>query len=133
MAFGRARIRSIGVAFGEILGRGAPKLIASYFLTTKTFQEYSLSEPGHRQTILIPFPAMILKNLLSIAAIVSGLADKHLKQQIEFLKEQNQVLEEYIHNQCGRKRICLTDNQRRRLAVKAKLVGGKVLGGIGCF
>ena len=73
---------------------------------------------------------MILRNLLSIAALLSGLADKHLKRQIEYLQEQNRVLEEYIHNQCGKKRICLTDNQRRRLAVKAKLIRHKALGEI---
>jgi len=48
---------------------------------------------------------MILKNLVSTLAILPGLADKRLKQQIEYLKEQNRVLEEYIHNQCGKKRI----------------------------
>ena len=36
--------------------------------------------------------AMILKNSLSIAAILSDLADGHFKQQIEYLNGQSQVL-----------------------------------------
>jgi putative transposase len=67
-------------------------------------------------------------NWLTVIGIMAGLADKRLLQQIEFLKEQNQVLKEHIHEKCGTKRICLTDSQRRRLAVKARPLGAKLLG-----
>ena len=63
-------------------------------------------------------------------AIMAGLADKRLRQPIEYLTEENRVLREHIHTACGKKRICLTDSQRRRLAVKAKVIGAKVLGEI---
>ncbi len=48
-------------------------------------------------------------------------------QLIEYLRTENQVLKE-TH---GRKRIALNDDQRRRLAVKGKVLGRKLLGEIG--
>jgi hypothetical protein len=46
---------------------------------------------------------------------------------IEYLQTENQVLKE-MH---GKKRIVLNDDQRRRLAVKGKILGRKLLGEIG--
>ena len=50
------------------------------------------------------------------------------KQQhaIEYLREENRVLRE----QLGTRRLRFTDEQRRRLAVKAKLVGRRLLNDI---
>ena len=50
------------------------------------------------------------------------------KQQhaIEYLREENRVLRE----QLGTRRLRFTDDQRRRLAVKAKLVGRRLLNDI---
>jgi hypothetical protein len=50
------------------------------------------------------------------------------KQQhaIEYLREENRVLRE----QLGTRRLRFTDDQRRRLAAKAKLVGRRVLNDI---
>jgi hypothetical protein len=45
------------------------------------------------------------------------------RQVIEYLREENQVLRE----QLGERRLRLTDEQRRRLAAKAKGVGRKLL------
>src|SRR5262249_11942757 len=45
------------------------------------------------------------------------------QQVIEYLVEENRVLREQI----GRHRLRFTDNQRRRLAAKAKKLGRKVL------
>ena len=45
---------------------------------------------------------------------------------IAYLEEENRVLRE----QLGNKRLCLNDDQRRRLAVKAKKLGGRVLQGL---
>ncbi|QDU82560.1 hypothetical protein Pla110_43200 [Polystyrenella longa] len=42
---------------------------------------------------------------------------------IEYLKTENSILREKI----GKKRILLTDEQRRRLAVKGKQLGRKLL------
>ena len=42
---------------------------------------------------------------------------------IEYLLTENQVLKEKL----GKKRILLTDDQRRRLAVKGKILGRKAL------
>ena len=47
---------------------------------------------------------------------------RHL-QVIEYLREENRVLRE----QLGGRRVRLNDNQRRRLAVKAKALGRKAL------
>jgi hypothetical protein len=46
---------------------------------------------------------------------------------IEYLRTENQVLREKI----GKKRILLNDDQRRRLAVKGKFLGHKMLQEIG--
>ena len=43
---------------------------------------------------------------------------------IEYLREENRVLRE----QLGGRRVRLNDNQRRRLAVKAKALGRKAFG-----
>ena len=45
---------------------------------------------------------------------------------IDYLREENRVLRE----QLGGRRLRLNDSQRRRLAVRAKLLGGKVLANI---
>ena len=46
---------------------------------------------------------------------------------IEYLQAENRVLRELL----GRRRLLLDDNQRRRLAVKGKSLGRKLLGEIG--
>jgi hypothetical protein len=45
---------------------------------------------------------------------------------IEYLQVENQVLREKL----GKKRILLNDDQRRRLAVKGKVLGRKLLRGL---
>ena len=53
----------------------------------------------------------------------------HRQQQdvIDYLRTENQVLKEKL----GKKRILLNDNQRRRLAVKGKVLGRKLFGELG--
>ena len=53
--------------------------------------------------------------------------NRHQETVIEYLKEENRVLRE-LH---GKKRLRFTDDQRRRLAVKGKALGRRVLGEIG--
>ena len=57
--------------------------------------------------------------LLSLAGWMN---QRHL-QAIDYLREENRVLRE----QLGDRRLRLTDDQRRRLAAKAKMLGRKVL------
>ncbi len=53
----------------------------------------------------------------------SGWVNRHQNQVIDYLMEENRVLRE----QLGGRRLRLNDDQRRRLAVKGKLLGRKVL------
>jgi len=54
---------------------------------------------------------------------VSGCMNHRQLQVIEYLREENRVLRE----QLGSRRVRLNDNQRRRLAIKAKALGRKAL------
>ena len=59
--------------------------------------------------------------------LLTRLLDKKHVQAIEYLKEENRILRELIHDKYGAKRILLTDRQRKRLAAKAKPLGRKGL------
>ena len=49
--------------------------------------------------------------------IIAGWVNRHQQDIVEYLRTENQVLKEKL----GKKRILLTDDQRRRLAVKGKV------------
>ena len=51
---------------------------------------------------------------------LAGWVNQHPRDVIDYLEEENRVLRE----QLGYKRLRLNDDQRRRLAVKAKELGG---------
>jgi hypothetical protein len=55
--------------------------------------------------------------------ILAGWVNHQQQKVIEYLRTENQVLREKL----GKKRVLLNDDQRRRLAVKAKVLGRKVL------
>jgi putative transposase len=57
---------------------------------------------------------------------LAGWINREQRQVIEYLITENQILKEKI----GKKRIVLNDDQRRRLAVKGKILGRKILGQI---
>jgi len=57
-----------------------------------------------------------------IIALVGWMNNRQL-QMIEYLREENRVLRE----QLGSRRVRFNDNQRRRLAAKAKGLGRKLL------
>ena len=59
--------------------------------------------------------------------ILVGWVQRQQQEVIHYLIAENQVLKEQI----GKKRILLNDDQRRRLAVKGKLLGRKRLQEIG--
>lgn len=54
---------------------------------------------------------------------VAGWINRSQNDAIEYLRAENQVLREIV----GKKRILLNDDQRRRLAVKGKVLGRKLL------
>ncbi|MDG2014823.1 MAG: hypothetical protein P8J33_15050 [Pirellulaceae bacterium] len=55
--------------------------------------------------------------------IIAGCINREQQQVIEYLRTENAVLKERL----GKKRILLNDDQRRRLAVKGKILGRKQL------
>jgi transposase InsO family protein len=59
--------------------------------------------------------------------ILAGWVNRQQQTVIDYLRTENQVLREKI----GNKRILLNDDQRRRLAVKGKFLGRKMLQEIG--
>jgi hypothetical protein len=54
---------------------------------------------------------------------LSGWVNRQQQHAIEYLIAENQILKEKL----GKKRIFLNDAQRRRLAVKGKILGRKLL------
>ncbi len=69
----------------------------------------------HTQSVLDPFRFVLIA--------VSGWMNQRQLLVIDYLREENRVLRE----QLGSRRVRLDDNQRRRLAVRAKALGRKVL------
>ena len=59
--------------------------------------------------------------------ILASWINRQQQEVIEYLRTENAVLKEKL----GKKRILLTDDQRRRLAVKGKLLGRKQLEQVG--
>src|SRR5215210_7524698 len=70
---------------------------------------------GHMPAVLDPFRFVLVA--------VAGWMNQRQLQAVEYLREENRVLRE----QLGERRLRLTDNQRRRLAAKAKGLGRKLL------
>src|ERR1700722_2754411 len=62
-----------------------------------------------------------------LLAILAGWIHRQQQEVIEYLRTENQILKEKL----GKRRILLTDDQRRRLAVKGQVLGRKVLESIG--
>jgi len=61
-----------------------------------------------------------------LLAAIAGWMNRRQQQVIEYFREENRVLREHV----GRKRLLLTHEQKRRLAVKGKSIGRKLLPGI---
>ena len=64
-----------------------------------------------------------------IVAMIAGWLRREQEAVIEYLKEENKVLRE----QLGTRRLRFTDAQRRRLARKGKVVGGRGLRVLDCI
>jgi hypothetical protein len=69
----------------------------------------------------------ILQPWQLLLTILAGLITRQQQEVIDYLRAENQVLRE-AH---GKRRFRLNDDQRRRLAVKGKVLGRKVLREIG--
>ncbi len=67
------------------------------------------------KSVLQPWQLLLL--------ILARWINRHQQEVLEYLPAENQVLKEKL----GKKRILLTDDQRRRLAIKGKLLGRKAL------
>src|SRR5688572_15825190 len=89
------------------------------FRPTSSARTVSEPRPDARGSVM----SFVLRpwHLLSIA--FAGWINQDQQQVIEYLRAENQVLKEKL----GKKRILRNDDQRRRLAVKGKVLGRKLL------
>jgi len=71
----------------------------------------------------------MINQIKLLAAVLAGWISRRQQQAIDYLVAENKVLKEKL----GKKRILLNDDQRRRLAVKGKILGPKRLAEIGCI
>jgi hypothetical protein len=67
--------------------------------------------------------SFILQPWQLLLAVLAGWVDEQQQQVIGYLRTENHVLKEKL----GKKRILLSDDQRRRLAIKGKILGRKRL------
>ena len=58
-----------------------------------------------------------------IAILLAGWVNRQQQEAIDYLRTENDILKEKL----GKKRILFNDDQRRRLAVKGKVLGRKQL------
>src|SRR6476660_9672257 len=58
-----------------------------------------------------------------VVTVIAGLMRRHQQEAIAYLVEENRILREQI----GTRRLKFNDDQRRRLAAKAKKLGPKTL------
>jgi hypothetical protein len=67
--------------------------------------------------------AMVIQPWQVLVSAFAGWISRHQGAVIEYLQEENRVLKQ----QLGRRRLRLTDDQRRRLAVRGKAIGRRAL------
>jgi len=72
---------------------------------------------------------MILQPWYLLLMALARWLNRQQQAAIEYLREENRVLREKL----GKKRILLNDVQRRRLAVRGKALGRKLLSEIACL
>ena len=71
--------------------------------------------------------SFVLQPWQLLLSVLAGWVNRQQQEMIEYLRTENQVLREKI----GKKRILLSDDQRRRLAVKGKMLGRRMLEQVG--
>ena len=72
---------------------------------------------------------MILQPWYLLVMALANWLNRRQQAVIEYLREENRVLREKL----GKKRILLSDDQRRRLAVRGKCLGRRLLADIACL
>ena len=82
---------------------------------------------GHFRLTIGPIMSFILQPWHVFFMFLAGWVNRQQHEIIAYLRTENQVLREKL----GKKRILLSDDQRRRLAVKGKVLGRRLLGEIG--
>ena len=70
------------------------------------------------------------KPYMIILTMMAGWLNRHQQQAIEYLKAENSILRDELLKATGKKRIILSDSQKRKLAMLGKEVGRKLLGDI---
>jgi hypothetical protein len=68
------------------------------------------------------------KPLAMLLVMLAGWVNRQQQDVIDYLKEENKILREKL----GKTRIILNDDQRRRLAIKGKTLGRRLLEDICC-
>ena len=71
--------------------------------------------------------ARIIQPWQILLAALAGWINRQQQHAIDYLREENRVLKEQLRG----KRLRLTNDQRRRLAAKGKILGRRVLADIG--
>jgi hypothetical protein len=71
--------------------------------------------------------SFVLQPWQLLVVILAGWVNRQQQQVIEYLRTENQILREKL----GKRRILLNDDRRRRLAVKDKVLGRKLLAQVG--
>ena len=71
---------------------------------------------------------MPTKPFAMLLVMLAGWINRQQQDVIEYLKEENRILREKF----GKRRIILNDDQRRRLAIKGKTLGRRLLKDICC-
>jgi transposase InsO family protein len=92
-------------------------------------------DPAWSRADAIAFPSLfigidmsfVLQPWQLLLLILAGWVNRQQQEVVDYLRTENQVLKEKL----GKRRILLSDDQRRRLAVKGKIPGRKLLGEIG--
>jgi putative transposase len=65
-----------------------------------------------------------------LLAMMAGWLNRHQQQAIEYLKAENSILRDELLKATDKKRIFLSDSQKRRLAILGRGLGRKLLGEI---
>jgi transposase InsO family protein len=76
---------------------------------------------------------MIIHTWQLVVAAIAGWVNREQQNVIAYIMEENKVQKEQLTKALGGRRLLLTDDQRRRLAAKAKVIGRKTLREVGCI
>jgi hypothetical protein len=68
------------------------------------------------------------KPMTMLLAMLAGWLNQQQQEIIEYLLEENRILRDELRKATGKKRIILSDAQRRRLAILGRKLGRKLLG-----